>query len=203
MEKQPNEIENRPAESAGEGVELKTESPYDRFDRDVPEHLREDVMTAMCEATSGYDVPSVHILERDQLNACNHRALGSITIEGVEYSFQFESGDFNGSVLLDWEGEREFEYHTPTRYALQPIQRLISQAIESGKGDFLILKWDAILRNRPEVAAIPSKFAYDTHYQPGSRTSTYWREKAAKHLFDIVTEEEASSTRSHLTGASQ
>ena len=92
-----------------------------------------------------------------------------------------------------------FEYRKPTVYALQPEARLVDQAIQSGKGSFLLLKWDAVLRNLPELAAIPGKYAYDRHFQPGIRVEDHWRKAAAKHHFVIVNEETAAETRRQLS----
>lgn len=176
--------------------------PYAAFERDVPEHLREDAMQMMAEATGGYgDHDCIHILDRDRLDAINFRAHGIITIGGEEYTFQMEDGNWNGTVLLSWNEGKPFEHHVPTKWALQPNRELVDKAIMSGKGPFLIFKWDAILKNRPDVAAIPGKYSYDRHFAPGGKIETYWRGKAASHHFDIVTEETANETRAALARA--
>lgn len=172
---------------------------YESFERDIPEHLREDAMMAMAEATGEWSKPpNVHILEHDRMNAINCRAHGIIEIEGVEYTFQMEDGNWNGTVLLAWESDKPFERHQPTRWALQPKRNLIDKAILANNGPFLILKWDALLKNRPELAAIPGKYSYDRYFQPGSKTESYWRDAAAKHQFELVTEETANETRHRL-----
>lgn len=180
-----------------------TADPYADFERDVPEHLREDAMQAMSEATGGYGEPTnVHILEHDRMDAINCRAHGIITIEGEEYTFQMEDGNRNGTVLLAWESDQPFERHEPTRWALQPTRDLIDKAIMSDSGPFLLLKWDAILKNLPNVAAIPGKYSYDRYVQPGGLVEGHWRKAAAKHHFEIVTEETAQETRARLKGSS-
>lgn len=176
--------------------------PYAAFERDIPERLREAAMCAMAEATGGWAEPSnVYILERDRLDAINCRAHGIITIEGQEYTFQMEDGNRNGTELLAWESDQPFERHEPTRWALQPVGRLIYDALEKGRGPFLLLKWDAILKNRPEVAAIPGKYTYDRYVQPGVAVEKHWTSLAAKHHFEIVTEETAQATRRKLSEA--
>lgn len=175
--------------------------PYEAFERDIPEALREDALTAMCEATSGYEVANVHILDRDQIDAINARASGIITIEGEEYSFHLESGNWNGTVLLAWQEDKAFEHRVPTRWALQPTREIIGKHLAEGKGSFLLLKWDAILKNWPKVAEIPGKYAYDRRVQPGHKVETYWKAEAAKHNFVIVSQEEADETRAMLAKA--
>lgn len=177
-------------------------NPYEAFDRDVPECMREDVMTMLAEAAH---VDGVHkcvtILERDRLDAINVRVHGIIEIDGEEHSFQLQDGDWGGTELLSWDDGREFEHHVPTRWALQPQRHLINEAMMSGKGSFLLLKWDAILKNRPKVAEIPGKYSYDRYVQPGAFVEKHWRDAAAKHLFDIVTQETADETRRLLSEA--
>lgn len=180
------------------------DDPYEAFNRDIPEHLREEVMTAMAEATSGWGEPSnVHILEHDRIDAINARAEGIVTVEGKEYTFQMENGNWNGTVLLAWQSDKPFEYHEPTRWALQPKRDLIDQAIESGKGPFLIMKWDAILANKSELKDLLRNYSYDRYVQPGSVVENHYREKATKHLFDIVLEETANETRKTLERATE
>jgi hypothetical protein len=172
---------------------------YANFERDIPEHLREDAMTAMAEATGKWGKPSnVTILDHDRIDAINCRAHGIIEIEGEEYTFQMEDGNWNGTVLLAWNEDKEFKHHAPTVWALQPQRHLIDKAVMSNGGPFLLMKWDAILKNNAELAAIPGKYSYDRYVQPGSKTEGYWKAKAAAHLFDLVTDDIAKETRRQL-----
>jgi len=113
-----------------------------------------------------------------------------------------EDGNWNGTVLLAWNEDKAFEHHQPTRWALQPQRHLIDAAIMANNGPFLLLKWDAVLKDKPTVAAIPGKYSYDRYVQPGGKVEGHWRAEAAKHHFDIVTEETAQETRRHLEKAS-
>jgi hypothetical protein len=175
--------------------------PYEAFERDVPEHLREDAMQAMSEATGGYGTPpNVYLIERDRIDAINCRAHGIITIEGTEYVFQMEDGNYNGTVLLAWESDAVFERHEPTLWAIQPTGDLIGRALADGRGPFLLAKWD-IMAKRPEIAEIVRGYAYDRYVQPGGQTEKHYRDKAAKHHFEIVTEEMAQETRAVLARA--
>ncbi len=182
---------------------MSQDAVYAAFERDIPTHLQEDAMTAMSEATGGWGKPSnVHILDHDRIDAINCRAHGIITIEGEGYIFQMEDGNHNGTVLLAWNEGREFEQHQPTRWVLQPQRHLIDQAIVANNGPFLLLKWDAVLKNKPDLASIPGKYSYDRYVQPGGKVEGHWKAKAAEHLFDLVTEETAQETRRLLKKAS-
>jgi len=179
------------------------DAAYAAFERDIPAHLREDVMMAMAEATGGWGKPeNVYILDHDRIDAINCRAHGIVTVDGEEYTFQMEDGNHNGTVLLAWNEDKAFEHHQPTRWALQPQRHLIDRAITENNGPFLLLKWDAVLKNKPDVAAIPGKYSYDRYVQPGCKVEGHWKAEAAKHHFEIVTEETAQETRQLLEKAS-
>lgn len=175
--------------------------PYAAFDRDVPEQRRDDVMTMLSEAAHDDGAHKcVTILDRDRLNAINVRVAGIVELDGKEFSFQLQDGDWNGTELLSWEDDKPFEYHTPTRWALQPDSALVDKALLDGNGPFLLAKWDAMLR-RAEIAEIPGKYGYDRHFAPGVVSEKHWRDAAAKHRFEIVSQETADETRAKLARA--
>lgn len=172
---------------------------YADFERDVPDHLREDVMTMLAESSHIADAHDcITILDRDEIDAINCRAHGIIEIEGIEYTFQIEDGNWNGTVLLDWNGDRAFEHHVPTKWALQPSAALVGDALANDRGKFLVAKWDAMLA-RDEIASIPGNYSYDRRFAPGLKTEAHYRESAAKHHFVIVAEDQAAETRKALS----
>lgn len=172
------------------------------FEASVPAHLQDDVMQMIAEAAGGWcEHAAVKILERDRMDAINVRAHGIVTVEGTEHRFIIRDGNWDGTVLEDWNGDEVFEHHKPTVYALQPEARLIDEAIQSGKGPFLLMKWDAMLSNHRDIADIPRKYAYDRYVQPGIVSERHYREAAAKHHFVLVDEETAQETRKRLSEA--
>jgi len=86
---------------------------------------------------------------------------------------------------------------------LQPSSERIAKAITDGKGPFLVLEWDAMLKNHPKIAEIPGKYSYDRHFQPGGLIESHYRDAAAKHHFEIVTAETAAETRARLKEPTQ
>lgn len=171
------------------------------FERDIPAQHRDDIMTMIAEASQGWSThDSVTILDRDRIDAINVRAHGIVSFQGQEYRFIVEDGNWNGTVLEDWEGDKEFKPVPRTEWALQPRRDLISHAILLNRGPFLIQKWDAFL-SHPEVAEIPSKYAYDRMMAPGVVIETYWRERAAKFQMELVSQETAAETRRRLQEA--
>jgi hypothetical protein len=177
-------------------------SPDEAFDRDVPKVIQDDVLTMICEALHDerHGHSAVTILERDHLDAINVRGSGYVEIGDVEYSFIAESGNNMGFVLEDWDGDKQFKPHQPTKWVLAPLQHLVGDAVMAGRGDFLLAKWDA-LASRPDVAKIPNDYAYDKHFQPGGKIEGHYRDKAAKLGFQIVSDDYAAEIRKQLAGA--
>jgi hypothetical protein len=173
------------------------------FEASVPAHLQEDVMQMIAEAAQGWsEHASVTILERDRHDAINVTAHGIVTVEGVEHRFIVDDGNWDGTVLRDWDGDKVFEIRKPTVYALQPEAWLIDQAVMSGKGPFLLLKWDAMLKHE-DIARIPRGYGYDRMMQPGLKIEDHYRKAAAKHHFVLVDEETAAETRKRLASATE
>jgi hypothetical protein len=172
------------------------------FERDVPEHMREDVCLAISEAATadGSSHGDVFIIERDWRDAINVRANGIITIGENEFSFIVRVGNHDGFQFEDWEGDKVFEPAARTEWTLAPDNGLIDRAIAAGRGPFLIWKWDASMK-RPEVAKIPGSYMYDKHFQPGGAIERYWKAEAAKHQMMLVTTDEAREIRARLERA--
>lgn len=178
---------------------MKTSEADAAFNRDIPEQDRDEVMTMIAEAAHNDDAHPdfISILDRDRIDAINVRANGILTWKGQEFRFIVEDGNWNGTTLEDWEGDTEFKPLPRTEWTLQPLPTLITDAILSGKGPFLIQKWDIFL-SRSDVAEIPRKYSYDRTFAPGIVTETYWREQAAKHKMELVSKETADETRRRL-----
>lgn len=174
----------------------------EKFKRDILPEDHDSVMTMLCEAAQGInDYKEVTILETDRLDAINVRAHGILEWRGREYVFIIEDGNWNGTTIESWDEDKEFNPLPRTQWALQPIPRLVGDAILANRGPFLILKWDAMLQ-RDQISSIPGKYSYDRYVQPGSYVENYWKKKAAEHHFEIVPQEVADETRKRLKEAS-
>lgn len=179
-------------------------TPYESFCLAVPEKKRDDVMTMIVEAAHD---PSFHrdcitILNQDRIDAINVRAHGIIELDGEEYTFIVEDGNWNGTTLEDWNGGKCFEPLPRTAWALEPRRDLISEAIAAGRGPFLLAKWDALL-SRSEVSDIPRNYTYDRMMQPGSKIEKHYKDTAAKFGFILVSEDVANETRKRLQEATE
>lgn len=147
------------------------------------------------EGEDGY----VFVFDVQAINACNHVIVGSFWAEGTEFAFEAESGDNNGFVWRMVSPDEPIPdiQIQQTVWALAPNDDLVRKAILSDQGAFLVAKWDAFLQ-RPEYAQIPGKYGYDRHFAPGLKTERFWKERAAKVGFILVSKEEAEEVRARL-----
>lgn len=179
---------------------------YERFAIDIPDAAdQENILTMLSEVVSGYDGyhDEITLLDRYASDAINHTGHGIIKWKDVEYTFNLESGNYRGTVLLEWEGVgREYEEPKPIQYALQPIGSLINQAILTGQGPFLVFKWEAVIKNL-NLEKTLREYLYDRHFQPGAKISNHYRAIFAKHQVEVVEQEEADATRARLMAASE
>jgi hypothetical protein len=179
-------------------------TPDQAFDRDIPKHLQDDVMTNISEAAhAGFGQHgNVFIIDQDRIDSINVRAQGSVTVEGTEYAFIVEDGNWNGTVLEGWEhtGTQTFTPLPRTQWTLAPRHDLVSSAIAENRGPFLIAKWDAFL-SRPDVAEIPRHYTYDRMMQPGCVIESHYRGKAEKLGLVLTDKENADAIRTRLAQA--
>lgn len=175
------------------------------FERDIRPELQNDVMQMIAEAAAGWNEHAcVTILERDRLDAINVWVHGIVEVDGEEYTFHLGDGNNAGTVLHDWNGSsgEAFEPLPRTVWTLQPSRDTVSRAILSGKGPFLIMKWDHFI-TRPEIRDIARNYAYDRYVQPGGLIEKHYRDAAAKHHFELVDKETADETRKRLEQATE
>ena len=148
-----------------------------------------------CEIAEGDD-GHISIAEIEAINACNHVAVGVFWRGGVEYAFEVESGNNAGFVWrsISQDGPIPEIQITHTKWALAPRADVVEKHVQKGSQTQLLTLWDVFLE-RPDVAAILTKYAYDRHFQPGSKVESYWRGQADNVGMVLVPQEEADSVR--------
>lgn len=151
-------------------------STWEKLEQTAPEEA-ERIAEAICEAIighyQGYAVEGVRLRNVHQKDACNHVADGDVDVEledGTVASLGFvaASGNMAGFEMLEWgEDAGLYEPPPPTVYRCIPVDWM---------------KWPAYEGQRKAGAfdAIERGYAYDRHFAPGEKTSTYYREAAAK-----------------------
>lgn len=176
-------------------------TPDEAFERDIPEPMRDAVMTEIAEASYYGEGKhgNVYILEQVKHDVINVTVSGVFTLEGREFWFLLDNGNWNGTVLRGWEeaGEQAMAPSKPTQWTLVPNSTVISEALDAQRGHILLQVWEAFL-TRKEVAEIPGKYAYDKFFAPGGKTETYWRDKAATYNLILSTQEHADEIRARL-----
>lgn len=176
-------------------------TPYEAFDRDIPESIRDDVMTQISEASHRGEGRhgNVYILEETKHNVINVTVSGIFTLGDKEFWFLLDDGDWNGTFLRGWEeaGQQKLEESPPTQWALVPTHNIIADALAAERGNILLQVWEAFLLCK-EIAEIPGKYAYDKFFAPGGKTENYWRDRAAKYKLELTSQEHADEVRKRL-----
>lgn len=157
----------------------------------------DEVMTRIADASWSYDKKreDVQFCQRHQINACNHIYGGRVLHEGIWYVFVLESGDRNGTVVMEWGDEDAdevsgyFEEPRPTVYKLVPRDDglVYSSAMFRAYLAWTKEKW---------FSEMESGYNYDRHFAPGGKTEQYWRDKAGTKGLKYV----ASETHGALLG---
>lgn len=180
----------------------------DGFEKDVPEHLRDETMERICEAAWGHPVEGVTIIDREKHNVLNVEATGTILIEGVERWFHVRDGDMGGTELVGWEDEGPadgIDRTAPERTALVPFSGNVSDAISRGMADAFLTRWDLDLVATDERGAklskLPGAAAYDAFFSPNPGHARSHHAVAREHGYEIAGESVAVRMRRELMGA--
>lgn len=122
----------------------------------------------------GVDIHTVH-----QFNACNHRLGGTIEIDGLEYGFVIDSGDWNGTDVIEW-GLSDSEV---SGYFAEPEAPEPRTFIPENRGLFTespgLFKVYALWRKEAWFTDKVRGYNYDRHFAPGGKTESYYRDWAA------------------------
>lgn len=174
-------------------------TPDELFSAQIPAAEQDEVLTILAEAVQGVDHDCVAFHERERINAINAHGSGVLTWKGREFAFHLVDGNNNGTELLGWEeAGTEFEPHQPTVFVLAPRPDLVDQALEHGRGGFLVAKWDALLSREP-FASMAGKYAYDRMQQPGGQITGHYEKAAAVGGFVWMEKKEAEMLRERLS----
>lgn len=130
----------------------------------------------------------VSVIDKHELNILNHVYEGCVYVgnDEEEWSFQIESGNNNGTVILQWCREEEstpFEPPKPTRFRLVPRNDNL-QADKPAMYD-VYLGW----KNEEWFQDLERSYNYDRHFSPTNKIETHYREKAAARGLKFTCEE--------------
>lgn len=141
----------------------------------------DEILERIADAGWDYNKNTVHhgvcIHERHTINATNHVYSGTVEHEDVSYGFQIESGDNNGTVVIEWGLEDDVGTFDPgpppePRTFLPNDQFLSDHRPEMFD---VYCHW----RNTPWFKEKQGAYNYDRHFQPGSKIETHYRDWAA------------------------
>jgi hypothetical protein len=177
------------------------------FDKDVPEHLHEDVLQRLVEAAweVGSQDPDISIDDVAKSNALNIEFTGTILVDGIEHSFHIRDGNNAGTEILSWNGDAAIHREDPIVTTLVPQQGIIGDAIHRGHAARLLQDWDAALDPSTGTGAslsqLPGAAAYDAYFAPGTGASRSHHEKARAAGYEIEEMAVATRIRAELLGA--
>jgi len=141
-----------------------------------------EILERICDAMSGAKgrrgaYNGVTFSDIHQHNSCNHVYSGTIDIEGVEYGFIIQDGDWNGTEVREWGLADDVGSYDPP-----PPPEPVS---------FIPVN-DHLAWERPEMFGVyvawrkeswfteqQRKYAYDRHFQPGGYVEKHYRDWAA------------------------
>lgn len=140
----------------------------------------EDAFQRLCEAAwAREDEPGFVVFsDHHMLNAANWRHEGTVTVDEIEYFFELENGDRNGTVFRFGENLKFERPPEPARRTFVPIDPNSSVA----KAVFPIWQKEAWFREKVRA------MNYDFYFAPGVKTQNHYVEWAAKRGLRITTE---------------
>lgn len=121
-------------------------------------------------------------------DACNYTHSGTVTIEGVEYGFVIDNGNWNGTVVREWglaEDVGAYQPPEPTIYTFIPTSGTLKEDAPGLWGVYLMWRKEAWFKDKERG------YNYDRHFHPGGKTENHYRDWAAKKGMKIATQGEA------------
>jgi hypothetical protein len=154
----------------------------------MPEDVAIRITEAFCARHDGgekrYDVRFIDIHEH---NACNHTMTGIVVVDGVDYGFVMESGDWNGTVVKEYAPAEEcsqvytYEPPQPTRFKLVPKNYDELKAFHPKKLA-IAMKWI----QQPHIQQKLKDYHYDRHFQPGLQIENHYKDWAKSLKMEFV-----------------
>ncbi len=150
------------------------------MDTALPLHEPTDeVLERICDAYWHYargdgDTDGVHFRDVHQHNACNHTLSGTIDVDGIEYGFIIDNGDWNGTQVRAWGAAED----VPT-YRHEPGEPLTFIPRNDIMGKVAVELY-AYWQTQAWFTKLVSDYLYDRHFAPGGKIETHYREAAAK-----------------------
>lgn len=158
------------------------ELKYEKVD-DLPSEFFDDFMQRLYSAAWGdkeqkaaIKAGGLHLSDIHEHNACNHTYSGTVEIEGEQYGFVIQDGNWNGTDVKEW-GEAEeicaYDPGPPPEPATFVPDAISAQSHPAMFGVYL--KW----REEPWFKDKAMGLNYDRHFAPGGKTESYYGDWAA------------------------
>ncbi len=160
---------------------------FHQFEEEFGQQAAEDVMTAICESHWNQpkmyqaDHAGVTFTEIHEHDAINHTLSGRIEWQGIEYGFIVRNGNWDGTTVLEWglaEDVGRYVPPQPTVYVCVPRNSV--GFLNTLHGFYMFRDVFLAWKKEEWVKEIERSYNYDRHFQPGSKTETYWQAKAGQ-----------------------
>jgi hypothetical protein len=132
---------------------------------------------------------NVYISEKEELDVINCRFYGFIEIDDKEVWFKAEDGNWNGSVILDFDEDKDKtpakkwvtfrEFVVDESKIKDEEHRQVAEAVLNG--------WKK--KNIHKINDMESSMNYDFFFEPTLKTRQHYQEYASKHGMRIGTTE--------------
>lgn len=131
---------------------------------------------------------SICISSTHRHDACNYTHSGTVSIDGIEYGFVIDNGNWNGTVVREWGPADEvgaYDPPNPTVYTFVPTNGTLKEDSPGLWGVYLAWREAVWFKDKERG------YNYDRHFAPGVKTEGYYRDWAAAKGLKIVSQDEA------------
>lgn len=163
----------------------------DDFSTSIPEEEQGEVLKLLSAAAEGVIPRETLVFETSRSSPLDSLITGSLLWKGREHDFTISVSSGKLAALLSWD--------TATRYELVPINAIVMDAINKGKADFLLDKWED-LSGKSNVSALLRRFDRQHFLDPKSDLTQSLRDRVASLGFEIVSRDELEKLRKRLSG---
>jgi len=151
---------------------------FNAFCKEVGEGVAQDALERIGDALWNKDKQNyykVKFSDIHQHNACNHTMTGVVEVLGKSYGFIIQMGDWNGCSIVEWGDPEEVGTYDPPNPVLRTFVP-IDDSLETRKP----AEYMNYLRQTKTdwFKEKERNYNYDLHFQPGSKTESYYNDWA-------------------------
>jgi len=153
------------------------------FCSNVGDDIACDILDTIHDLKQGERRDGIFVSDIHHYDAINCVLSGTVTYDGTDYGFVIESGNNNGTVILEWGVEvKTYVPEQPVIYTFT-LQNLESKTPEQQK--LLKMKYD-IFKETESFKEKVRSYNYDRHFSPTLVIEQHYNDWASKHGLEIT-----------------